>query len=65
MKKNYKTFADLYTEIIKDISDKSGKSIDSVVSSLSEIESIIKSEYEATLIMDKDYYIKKFIGRLQ
>lgn len=65
MKNNYKSFADLYTEIIKDISDKSGKSIDFVVNSLSEVEDAIKNEYETTLNMDKSYYIKKFIGRLQ
>ena len=62
-KKAFKSFAELYTNIIKSVADSKNIPVDMALSNLSTTEASIRQEYEQTLIMDEQYYINKFIGR--
>lgn len=63
-KKEFKSFAELYTNIIRDISNNMNIPVDIVLANMSVNEANIKQEYEKTLIMDAEYYIKKYAGRV-
>ena len=63
-KPEFKSFAELYTDIIKKIATTKNVPVEMVLDNLSAKEAIIRKEYETTLIMDEQYYINKFVGRL-
>lgn len=62
-KQEYKSFAELYTNIIKEVSDEVGEPFSVVIKQLNGREKLIRDEYEQRLIMDEQYYIDKFIRR--
>ncbi len=62
-KQEYKSFAELYTNIIKEVSDEAGEPFSVVIKKLNDREKLIRNEYEQRLIMDEQYYIDKFIRR--
>lgn len=62
-KQEYKRFAELYTNIIKEVSDEVGEPFSVVIKKLNGKEKLIRNEYEQRLIMDEQYYIDKFIRR--
>lgn len=62
-KQEYKSFAELYTNIIKEVSDEVGEPFSVVIKQLNGKEKLIRNEYEQRLIMDEQYYIDKFIRR--
>ncbi len=62
-KQEYKSFAELYTNIIKEVSDEVGEPFSVVIKQLNGREKLIRNEYEQRLIMDEQYYIDKFIRR--
>ena len=63
-KPEFKSFAELYTDSIKKIATTKNVPVEMVLDNLSAKEAIIRKEYETTLIMDEQYYINKFVGRL-
>lgn len=62
-KQEYKSFAELYTNIIKEVSDEVDEPFSVVIKQLNGKEKLIRNEYEQRLIMDEQYYIDKFIRR--
>ena len=62
-KQEYKSFAELYTNIIKEVSDEVGEPFSVVIKQLNGREKLIRNEYEQRLIMDEQYYIDKLIRR--
>ena len=62
-KQEYNSFAELYTNIIKEVSDEVGEPFSVVIKKLNGKEKLIRNEYEQRLIMDEQYYIDKFIRR--
>lgn len=60
--KSYKSFAELYTDVLKYVSKQYNISFSQAVEKLSEIEGNIRLEYENSLIMDEEHYVKKFVN---
>lgn len=57
----YKSFTELYTKVLVKISKKTGKSVLALADEFEKTgtENTLRQEYNMTMTMEEDYYIKK------